>query len=298
MISREEVEKIASTQQDMCPRSGGLVSLEVPELWTVQGNKFDHRVYVLVPSMDPWTIFFHHGHLRFSVFNHTVAHPVFLNNSNHATAVPETDPHVTTPRSGLAHTNHSQDVLKPLSMLRTAAEEEFGEARGQRMWRKMTLSARNAALSAMFSIRHRKWGQSSAWGHLFMAVDVAYDRHGNAFVLDLNSGPSFYPGNQSQGWFAEDRSTMIREATDIIQEIAFRKLVSHQEAKLNPLNLTAMPLKTPKTWEMLFAEGGGWRHEGRNGLIKEGGCVSVSYENVQAPHSKVIEELKVRKRRR
>ncbi|EKX45437.1 hypothetical protein GUITHDRAFT_108705 [Guillardia theta CCMP2712] len=286
-----------------CPRSGGLASLEVPDMWTIKGHKFDHRIYVLVPSMEPWTIFFRPGHLRFSVFNHTNATRtrakklVFLNDSDNSAA--ETDPylatHVTNPRFGLAHTNKSQEVLRPVETLRSALEEELGVTRGRQAWRKLSLSVRNAALSAIFSVRYRSWGQNSPWGYLFMAMDVAYDRHQNAFVLDLNSGPSFYHGSEWPEWYVQDRSAMIREAADIIQELAFRKLVSQQETSLNPLNLTAMPLKTAKSWEMLFAEGGGWRHEGRDGLIKEGGCVSLSYQDAQPrQRQKQVEELKVR----
>ena len=30
------------------------------------------------------------------------------------------------------------------------------------------------------------------WGYAFMAMDMAIDKRGNAFVLDVNSGPSYY----------------------------------------------------------------------------------------------------------
>lgn len=40
-------------------------------------------------------------------------------------------------------------------------------------------------------------------GHALLALDVAYDTHMNAHVLDVNSGPSFYhilPPNNWPQW--------------------------------------------------------------------------------------------------
>ena len=50
---------------------GRCPSLEVPDIWTINDKKFDNRIYVLVPSIEPLMIFFREGHLRFSVFNHS-----------------------------------------------------------------------------------------------------------------------------------------------------------------------------------------------------------------------------------
>ena len=39
---------------------------------------------------------------------------------------------------------------------------------------------------------HHRVGCRTRWGYAFMAMDLAMDRRGNAFVLDVNSGPSYY----------------------------------------------------------------------------------------------------------
>jgi hypothetical protein len=58
-------------------------------------------------------------------------------------------------------------------------------------------------------------------------MDVAFDLQMNAYILDVNSGPSFYhisPPNNWPKWFGELRSATIREAYDILQEVASRKI--------------------------------------------------------------------------
>ncbi len=48
--------------------------------------------------------------------------------------------------------------------------------------------------------------------------------HGNAFVLDVITGPCFYHKMELQAWFRRERSIMAREAFDIMQEVAFKKV--------------------------------------------------------------------------
>eukprot|EP00277_Geminigera_cryophila_P047990 CAMPEP_0173072490 /NCGR_PEP_ID=MMETSP1102-20130122/9851_1 /TAXON_ID=49646 /ORGANISM="Geminigera sp., Strain Caron Lab Isolate" /LENGTH=279 /DNA_ID=CAMNT_0013941175 /DNA_START=235 /DNA_END=1070 /DNA_ORIENTATION=- len=71
LLRRHEIETIAAKKEDMCPRDTAVASLEVPDIWTIDGKKFDNRIYVLVPSLEPFIILFRQGHLRFSVFNHS-----------------------------------------------------------------------------------------------------------------------------------------------------------------------------------------------------------------------------------
>jgi hypothetical protein len=71
LLRRHEIEAIAAKREDGCPREGSVASLEVENIWTIDNKKFDNRVYVLVPSLDPFMIFFREGHLRFSVLNYS-----------------------------------------------------------------------------------------------------------------------------------------------------------------------------------------------------------------------------------
>ena len=40
-------------------------------MYTRGNRKFDNRIYLLIPSVDPLVVHFHPGHLRFSVFNYS-----------------------------------------------------------------------------------------------------------------------------------------------------------------------------------------------------------------------------------
>jgi len=53
-----------------CPRRGAVASLGVADLWLLKGKKFDMRVYVLVPSVEPLLVFFRPGHLRVSALSY------------------------------------------------------------------------------------------------------------------------------------------------------------------------------------------------------------------------------------
>jgi len=77
-----------------------------------------------------------------------------------------------------------------------------------------------------------------------IAMDVVYDTDGNAKVIDINSGPDFYHDHKYPLWFHRERSGMIREALDIVQETAFLKATQRSELKM----------RTPDKWELLFHE--------------------------------------------
>jgi hypothetical protein len=60
-------------------------------------------------------------------------------------------------------------------------------------------------------------------GFALIATDISYDVHMNAQILDVNSGPSatppFFDGRQHPRWLLTERSRLIREAKDIVQEV-------------------------------------------------------------------------------
>jgi hypothetical protein len=153
--------------------------------------------------------------------------------------------HITNPRFGMAHTRDTKDVIKPVTFLRDALLVEYGAAEAEVRWARYQSSMRNAVLMVMHAVRNRHWGNTKEWAYLFLAMDVASDRQQNAHVLDLNSGPSFYHGHEWPEWFVKERSSMIREAADIVQEVAFRKMVRAQRSPstLSPssLNDTVRP---------------------------------------------------------
>ena len=259
---RREIEAVAAKKDDRCPRDTAVASLEVPNIWTINNRKWDNRIYILVPSIEPYIILFREGHLRFSVFNHSedatapfqpqhpapgarrlfaaaAAREATLANGGtvrkeeeegeDAKKLPENDPqlarHVTNPRFGMAHTNDTNDVIKPVGLLREALVAQHGELEGEARYRRYQNSIRNAAQMVLHAVRNRHWGKNKKWGYLYLAMDVACDTDQNAHVLDLNSGPSFYHHHAWPSWFVQERSDMIREAADIIQEVTGCMLV-------------------------------------------------------------------------
>ena len=137
--------------------------------------------------------------------------------------------HVTNPRFGLAHTNDTRRVIRPIQDLWRDLLRQHDEARARPMWKRLQTSVRNAALQAVYASRPVWFGHGgyTAWGYALLAMDVAFDQQMNAYILDVNSGPSFYhilPPNNWPKWFGELRSATIREAYDILQEVASRKI--------------------------------------------------------------------------
>jgi len=51
--------------------NNSVASLGVPRMMTMHGRKFDHRLFILIPSFRPLIVYIHHGHLRFSALNLT-----------------------------------------------------------------------------------------------------------------------------------------------------------------------------------------------------------------------------------
>jgi len=266
LARRHEIETDAARGLDGCPRSGAIASLEVPNIWTINGRKWDNRIYVLVPSIQPLVVLFRAGHLRFSVLNYTrdhrpglfadagarpgeaggaagagaAAHPPGgglggslggagkggkARGAWHADE--EISRHVTNPRFGMSFTRDANDVIKPVDYLREVLVREYGPSEGDTRYRRYQKSVRNAAQVVIHAIRDRDWGKNVGWGFLFVAMDVAADLDQNAFVLDLNSGPSFYHKETWPPWFVSERSSMIRSAFDVVQEVAHRKKTMH-----------------------------------------------------------------------
>ena len=95
-------------------------------------------------------------------------------------------------------------------------------------------------------------------------MDVAADVQQNAFVLDLNSGPSFYHNEAWPGWFVAERSAMIRSAADIVQQVAARKLEMRRRrlgragtgtgAAVGEGDLLREPLGELGGWSVLYRE--------------------------------------------
>ena len=91
-------------------------------------------------------------------------------------------------------------------------------------------------------------------------MDVAADVQQNAFVLDLNSGPSFYHNEAWPGWFVAERSAMIRSAADIVQQVAARKLEMRRRRQgragtgVGEGDLLGEPLGELGGWSVLYRE--------------------------------------------
>mmetsp|Transcript_41839 Transcript_41839/g.99201 ORF Transcript_41839/g.99201 Transcript_41839/m.99201 type:complete len:176 (-) Transcript_41839:89-616(-) len=168
----------------------------------------------------------------------------------------------------MAHTNSTDDVIQPVEKLLEHLIKERGEEAGKKAYEDLGRSVRNAALQVLYAIK-KKWLQKNGktmarWGFAMVAMDVAYDGNMNAYVLDLNSGPSFYHDHEWPKWFVTERSAIIREGIDIVQESMFRKL-SNFTAK-------AMPYSDTGGWELLYKEDAGGVVKGK-GFISHGECL-------------------------
>ena len=143
--------------------------------------------------------------------------------------------HVTNPRFGMAHTNDTSAVIRPLSYLRDHLLSSSGAEQGQRRWERYQQSVRDAAQMAMMAIDEvYEWGAQEDRGFAFIALDIVSDSDQNAFVLDVNSLNSFYHEERWPEWFVAERSHMIREASDIIQDFAARKRAVPAEGQDHP----------------------------------------------------------------
>jgi hypothetical protein len=205
--------------------------------------------------------------------------------------------HVTNPRFGMAHTRSTDDVIKPVDYLRQSLVASYRAKEGEARYKRYQNSIRNAALTVAHAIRNRWWGKNVGWGFLFLAMDVAADTDQNAWVLDLNSGPSFYHKEEWPNWFVKERSAMIRAAADIIQEVAFRKLVMQQRMQQRRFpatrasvrgeitqesNLSAredvlrQPLEELGGWDMLYGEDHNFIPlPPGEGILPQGKCVTL-----------------------
>jgi hypothetical protein len=174
--------------------------------------------------------------------------------------------HVTNPRFGLAHTNDSSAVIQPLDALREELLRTHGAdpEKGTEAWKKIQASVRNTALQVTYAIKQKFFGRQYAtrWGFMWLAMDVVYDLDMRAFVVDINSGPSFYHEHKWPDWFVKERSALTREAIDYIQEVGFFKATKHT---------ATTSLTPPSEWELLFHEHRGGAQ--RTGVIAPGQCV-------------------------
>eukprot|EP00039_Didymoeca_costata_P014961 m.247258 g.247258 ORF g.247258 m.247258 type:complete len:114 (+) comp16126_c0_seq9:223-564(+) len=48
-------------QGSQCPKKGFFVTKFVSPIWTINGKKFDNRVYLLIASIDPWILYIRYG---------------------------------------------------------------------------------------------------------------------------------------------------------------------------------------------------------------------------------------------
>eukprot|EP00802_Teleaulax_amphioxeia_P010549 Tamp_10577.p1 GENE.Tamp_10577~~Tamp_10577.p1 ORF type:complete len:572 (-),score=93.23 Tamp_10577:141-1856(-) len=174
--------------------------------------------------------------------------------------------HITNPRFGLAHTNDSSAIIQPLDKLRIELLATLGPdpEKGTEAWKKLQTSVRNTALQITYAIKQKFFGRHyhTRWGFMWLAMDVVYDTDMRAYVVDINSGPSFYHEHKWPDWFLKERSALTREAMDYIQEAGFLKATKHT---------SSTPLTPPSEWEILFHE-----HRGgvqRAGVIAPGECV-------------------------
>jgi len=71
LLRRRDVMEMARNGSYSCPMPGHVAALEVPHMWTPGNRKFDHRYYVLIPSLDPLLVLLRRGYLRFSTFAYT-----------------------------------------------------------------------------------------------------------------------------------------------------------------------------------------------------------------------------------
>ena len=74
----------------------------------------------------------------------------------------------------------------------------------------------------------------------------------------MTAGPA-PTGTEHPGWYLDERSATVRQAFDILQEIAFRKLV---KSKTNDSKLAWEP---PLTSQVDLSDGVGWKllyHQG------------------------------------
>ena len=118
-----------------------------------------------------------------------------------------------------------------------------------------------------------------------IAVDVAYDRHMNALILDVNSGPSatppFFDKRRHPQWLLDERSRLIREALDIVQEVAFYKVLASMgraggtgEAGAGLTDALKLRVQRAGGWTQLF-------HEVQEDFA---GARARSRENDDGPH--------------
>lgn len=180
-------------------------------------------------------------------------------------------------------------------------ERQYGADAASLKFASLKQSVMNAMLSVVYSIRGviekkemwevmqteagqniSRWenvknaGYELRWSYLFMALDIAFDESGNAFVLDVNTGPSFYHKMDLPGWFRKERSIMIREAADIMQEITFKKVFAraHNSSGWELLQ----GLKLPSFWLPLYNEPAGGAAVGPLGttLLQYGKCPELT----------------------
>jgi hypothetical protein len=311
LMRRRDIERsgVRESMSKECPLKGGIASLEVPNLYTIDNKKFDNRVFVLVPTIKPLVVLFRQGHLRLSVMNYSdgsdeEAPPLQLNASLYSSVKswaagnrtqdfrgkgrghrgpvissgsgaasargrPEDNEdlarHVTNPRFGFAHTNDTSLVMQEVEFLRDALVREHGAHKGQLLYAHALRSVRRAVLMALHAVKSKLAHKDyhTRWGFVMMAMDVAYDIDMNAYVLDVNSGPSFYHDHPFPPWFRQERSSLIREALDIVQEMAFYKVAQNNATNRIP---TAADL-----WEPLFHQLAGGPQS--RDLPDDGDCV-------------------------
>ena len=146
-----------------CPMPGRVASLEVPRMWTLGSRKFDQRLYVLIPSLDPLIILVRPGYLR-------VSGAVYMRGRQRGEDA-ESDRlrHVTNLAVQLRSDSQQQQqqpgknpsahrkgagVLQPVTRLREELVRKLGSQGGAAAYRRLEQNAENSILQALFALKH------------------------------------------------------------------------------------------------------------------------------------------------
>uniref|UniRef100_A0A7S4UKL5 Uncharacterized protein n=1 Tax=Guillardia theta TaxID=55529 RepID=A0A7S4UKL5_GUITH len=276
--TRYQIDQLARENKNLCPRPGTVASLSVSRLWTIDNKKFDCRVYILIASFQPTLVLFHSGHLRFSAINFTasVKDDLKMEAGDWLSGVkidPEKDRllarHITNPRFGTSHTNDTSRVIRPFDTLRKELFQQWGPEEGKKLWARLNRNIRRAVLSVFFAMKglFLQSQYYNRWAFAIIAYDIAIDQDLNPFVLDINSGPSFYHGHKWPTWFVKERSLLIRSAMDIVQHVAFLKLAGNESLRR---------LQVDKPWEMIYEDAP--QHFTSRNSLEDGECLATSNE--------------------
>ena len=112
---------------------GRVASLEVPRMWTLGSRKFDQRLYVLIPSLDPLIILVRPGYLR-------VSGAVYMRGRQ---------------RGEDAESDRLRHVTNLAVQLHSDSQQrKLGSQEGAAAYRRLEQNAENSILQALFALKH------------------------------------------------------------------------------------------------------------------------------------------------